>query len=152
MGKWWGGFLICGIGMLVLGAPYFLFLKSLELEKQRVREKAKDVRRQHRAASRGSGEHFHRFRQRRGSERVPHGHPPVAAASTLVVPAAPGWLRWSGCREPGQLPVRRRRCLLGAAAAPVRAAVGLLFVHFFLKCKGCKGIDNCLWHLVSLYL
>ena len=31
VGMWWGGFLICGIGMFVLGAPFFLFPKSLEV-------------------------------------------------------------------------------------------------------------------------
>ncbi|XP_043213019.1 solute carrier organic anion transporter family member 5A1-like isoform X2 [Amphibalanus amphitrite] len=76
VGMWWGGFLICGIGMFVLGAPFFLFPKSLECEKQRVREeeKAKEAKRQHRAASRGSEEHFHHFRQRHVSEHEPHGH------------------------------------------------------------------------------
>ena len=45
-------------------------------EKQRVREeeKAKEAKRQHRAASRGSEEHFHHFRQRHLSEHDPHTH------------------------------------------------------------------------------
>ena len=45
-------------------------------EKQRVREeeKAKEAKRQHRAASRGSEDHFHHFRPRHVSEHEPHTH------------------------------------------------------------------------------
>lgn len=41
VGMWWGGFLICGVGMFLLGSLFFLFPKSMEREKQRVREQEK---------------------------------------------------------------------------------------------------------------
>ncbi|XP_037079695.1 solute carrier organic anion transporter family member 5A1-like isoform X2 [Pollicipes pollicipes] len=76
VGMWWGGFLICGIGMFILGALFFLFPKSLEAEKQRVREeeKAKEAKRQQRAGSRVSEEHCHHVRPRHFSDHEPHVH------------------------------------------------------------------------------
>jgi len=40
VGAWWGGFIICGVLLLLTSIPFFGFPKVLVREKQRLREKA----------------------------------------------------------------------------------------------------------------
>ena len=76
------------------------------------------------------------------------GHSPGGRVRLVIAPAAPGWFRWSGCREPGQLPVRRQRCHLGAAATHFARCILFLFffcavcflcMFFFLVPNTCDG-------------
>jgi hypothetical protein len=43
VGMWWGGFFLCGVLLIVLAGPFFLFPKTMKREKQRIRiqEKSK---------------------------------------------------------------------------------------------------------------
>ncbi|CAG0883537.1 unnamed protein product [Darwinula stevensoni] len=53
IGMWWGGFMVCGILLVLGGVPLFFFPKSLTREKERVRleEKAKEFMVQHKSHS-----------------------------------------------------------------------------------------------------
>ncbi|CAL4060884.1 unnamed protein product, partial [Meganyctiphanes norvegica] len=50
IGMWWGGFLICGLLLIVLSLPFFMFPKTLKKEKEKVRleEKSKEFTKGHR--------------------------------------------------------------------------------------------------------
>ncbi|KAL7647268.1 UNVERIFIED_CONTAM: hypothetical protein RMT77_002526 [Armadillidium vulgare] len=50
IGMWWGGFLICGLLLLFLSIPFFMFPKSIKREKEKVRleEKTKEFQKGHR--------------------------------------------------------------------------------------------------------
>lgn len=50
IGMWWGGFLICGLLLILLSFPFFMFPKTLKKEKEKVRleEKSKEFTKGHR--------------------------------------------------------------------------------------------------------
>ncbi|XP_071542524.1 solute carrier organic anion transporter family member 3A1 [Panulirus ornatus] len=50
IGMWWGGFLLCGLLLLFISIPFFMFPKMLKKEKEKVRmeEKTKEFQKGHR--------------------------------------------------------------------------------------------------------
>ncbi|XP_069178837.1 solute carrier organic anion transporter family member 3A1 [Procambarus clarkii] len=50
IGMWWGGFLLCGLLLIVISIPFFMFPKTLKKEKEKVRmeEKTKEFQKGHR--------------------------------------------------------------------------------------------------------
>lgn len=50
IGMWWGGFLLCGLMLLMISIPFFMFPKTLKKEKEKVRmeEKTKEFHKGHR--------------------------------------------------------------------------------------------------------
>ncbi|XP_042220869.1 solute carrier organic anion transporter family member 3A1-like isoform X2 [Homarus americanus] len=50
IGMWWGGFLLCGLLLIFISIPFFMFPKTLKKEKEKVRmeEKTKEFQKGHR--------------------------------------------------------------------------------------------------------